>query len=210
MSIISSFSEYIRSVALFIIFMTLAEVILPKSRYKGYISLTLGFVLILIVLGPLQGILGGFSGAGATARLTGALNRNAMTIYAAGRDEAQRAAVAAEFKNLLAGQIKEEVNRGADYSFVSADIEVDMSEENFGGINSISITVSEKEAEPEKKSFIRVEPVTVEPISAFSPPREESAAVSAAESAASLELKKSVSGFYNLSSNNIYITVIDK
>lgn len=44
--------EYISNIAIFLVFAVFAEIILPDSKYRGYINLIAGFILIMILLKP--------------------------------------------------------------------------------------------------------------------------------------------------------------
>ena len=46
--------EYTRQIALYLIFDFFIGIILPNEKYKKYISLVSGFILILIMLSPIQ------------------------------------------------------------------------------------------------------------------------------------------------------------
>ena len=47
------FSEYIRNLAVFLLFMSFVGVIAPSEKYKSYINLVAGFVLMFIMITPI-------------------------------------------------------------------------------------------------------------------------------------------------------------
>ena len=47
------FREWIQNVAVFLLLMTMAGQLIPDEKYKKYIRLTMGLLLILVILLPL-------------------------------------------------------------------------------------------------------------------------------------------------------------
>jgi len=50
------FSEYIRNLAVFLLFMSFVGVIAPSEKYKSYINLVAGFVLMFIMVSPITSL----------------------------------------------------------------------------------------------------------------------------------------------------------
>jgi len=50
---IQALGEYVRNIAVFLLFTSFIGIIMPSGKYKGYVNLVLGFMLIFIVLAPL-------------------------------------------------------------------------------------------------------------------------------------------------------------
>lgn len=50
-------STYVRNLAVFILFMTFAGMIVPSGKYKGYVNLISGFVLMFLLVSPLVSLL---------------------------------------------------------------------------------------------------------------------------------------------------------
>lgn len=48
------FYSYIKNIILFLIFMSFIQVILPNSKYRSYINLVFGMILIFIMISPLK------------------------------------------------------------------------------------------------------------------------------------------------------------
>ena len=48
------FREWIQNVVLFLLFMSMINQIIPDEKYRKYVRLTMGLVLILVLLGPLS------------------------------------------------------------------------------------------------------------------------------------------------------------
>jgi len=203
---IQYFSTYIKNIALFIIFMSFIGMIIPQSKYKGYVNLVLGFVLIFLVLSPLQSIMGGFTGdiGSAILKMQNSLELNIMAKGLDIYDEAQRELVINEFKTQINSQIKLRVDSDPKFAYLSSDIEVDGSDGNFGAIVGISLTVTEKTPENTAKPFIRIEPVTIDSISVFAPRNQNEEQEINAETE---NIKKLLSDFYNLPISNIHVII---
>ena len=48
------FREWIQNVVLFLLFMSMINQIIPDEKYRKYVRLTMGLILILVLLGPLS------------------------------------------------------------------------------------------------------------------------------------------------------------
>ena len=48
-----AFREWVQNLVVFLIFMTMVEQLIPDTKYRKYIRLTMGLVLILVLLTPL-------------------------------------------------------------------------------------------------------------------------------------------------------------
>lgn len=57
-------SQYVKSIAYFMVFMTLTDIILPETRLRGYIKLILSLLLVFIMLRPIDKIIVGGIDAG--------------------------------------------------------------------------------------------------------------------------------------------------
>ena len=52
----AALSEYVRNIAVLIVFIAFVGIILPDGAYKKYIDLVLGLILIFVVMQPLLGV----------------------------------------------------------------------------------------------------------------------------------------------------------
>ncbi|MCL2350256.1 MAG: stage III sporulation protein AF, partial [Defluviitaleaceae bacterium] len=52
----TALSEYIRNLAVFLIFASFISIISPGKKYEQYINLVLGIILIFVIIAPLSGI----------------------------------------------------------------------------------------------------------------------------------------------------------
>lgn len=55
---INYFYDYIKNIILFLIFTSFIQIILPSSKYRSYINLILGTILIFVMISPLNKMLG--------------------------------------------------------------------------------------------------------------------------------------------------------
>ena len=50
---INTIGEYIRNIAVFLLFTSFVSILIPSGKFKSYINLIIGFVLIFIVISPI-------------------------------------------------------------------------------------------------------------------------------------------------------------
>jgi hypothetical protein len=216
---IPAFSVYIKNIAIFLIFTAFANIMIPSAKYKQYVNLALGFVMIFLLLTPLRALIGAVGGDDIGAMFTGFSNRFETAVTKPGDVEklegAQDALILSAFKESILSQIETLVAEEGTFIYQSADITADESDEHFGEIQAIRLTLRKKTAEeraagarPTAKPLIRIEPVAIDTQSIFSTKYEPEGA-DAEESDEIKNIKKLLSDFYNLSHDNIYITISD-
>ena len=67
LALVDWFSDYIRNIAVVVLFITFVGMIVPSGKYAGYLKLVSGFVLMFVMLSPLVGLLGLGRGVGLVA-----------------------------------------------------------------------------------------------------------------------------------------------
>lgn len=51
---LSAFTAYIKTIVVFLIFMAFAEIIMPNNKFRNYINIILGILMIVTILNPIQ------------------------------------------------------------------------------------------------------------------------------------------------------------
>ena len=187
--------QAVKSILYFVILIAFTEIIMPNVRYKKYIKMVMGMILILMILTPLASFLGG-RGAGFdyADAFAGSL-RAAENSHGADQRELD-----AQWRSMLKSAFDEQVKaqlssfaRGEGFELIEARVETDA---GMSQITRIDATVRETSpARPEKKGIIRIEPVIIgdgsRPDNADTADR----------------LKKTVSDFYKIPADSIHINV---
>lgn len=200
-----AFSAYIRDIAVFLIFISFVDIIVPQKKYKEYINLMLAFILIFIVVSPLNSFLGFFGENNGSLFADETINYNRSLLQKEGAyyEEAQKAAVLAQYSDELLLQLKRMVESGGQFTFEQGEFSLDSTDESFGEIKTISVTVTEVAPKPTKKPFIRIEPVKVkvnkQEAQDETPPNVETSQIK--------DLKKSISDFYHILDEHIYVYI---
>lgn len=216
---IQAFSLYIKNIAVFLIFTTFANIVIPDTKYKSYINLTLGFVMIFLILSPVKAIFNNPNGEDIGSMIdnfTNRLNGNIMQDNKDFQDDTQDELILSTFAASINGQIKSIVDKDNNFTYVNSRVDADDSQEHFGEIKAIYIVVNEKnneeilpEAKASAKPIIRIETVEINTNSVFSS-KYMSDGNKDSETSEIKSLKILLSDFYNLSYDNIYITVQKK
>ena len=210
---IEALSAYIRNIAIFLIFTTVAGMLMPESKYKGYVKLLLGFALIFLIISPINALMGRGALDDVMASFSHEMSKSSLQSQMTYDDSIQNELILSAYVDSLKQQIKAVVEREGKFHYVDSQISVADSEENFGDILSLSVTVTENMVlpEPTKKPFIRIEPVKIDVDNIFStkyiPPEDRTKNEEPEEIK---KLKNTFSDFYNLSHDNIHITVQKK
>ncbi|MDR1642101.1 MAG: stage III sporulation protein AF [Clostridiales bacterium] len=186
----SYISHWLRNLSFFLIFSAFAGIILPNEKYKKYIDLCFGIVLVIIMLQPITGLLG--LGEFPVDELFDQIAGSAAPSSASGDEytDLQWKLVKESFDSQVKAQISAMIEEKG-YSISSLEV---ISSEDLATITSVKATVRKKEAA--SRPFIYIEPV--KPSSG--------ANASQAEPAEIKKLKTEISDFYKLSVDNIFIS----
>jgi len=169
---LNQLSLYIKNIAVFLIFSTFIEIIMPNNRFKEYIRFVLGIILIVIMIEPINNIIADISKDLDinVMKLETELNKNIIKSENEFYTQKQNEIIKKEFKNSLENQIKAICQK----YFIVEDINIILDDSNFE-ILEIYIYIDNKNGIDEENNILMI--------------------------------KNSISDFYNLSVDNIHITV---
>ncbi|MCL2573191.1 MAG: stage III sporulation protein AF [Defluviitaleaceae bacterium] len=193
-------SEYIRNLAVFLIFSSFITIISPGKKYEPYINMVLGIILIFIVVTPLAGIITALSG-GTGDFFSDAVLQHDRAVMARQIEDAGQSQIDAILENYTQA-LTEQLSRiisNHNFTLQHAEFDIDIGED-FGAILSMRITINENDSAG--TNLIRIDPVRITPaINA----RGEPTMSEIEESPRILSLKNAISDFYNLSQDNIIL-----
>ncbi|MCL2528132.1 MAG: stage III sporulation protein AF [Defluviitaleaceae bacterium] len=182
----SAFFDYLRNITYFLLFAALVGFIAPTGKYRKFVSLVMGFILLVMLLQPIRHFTGGdipvnqwFAGILPEAADT-------STTYHTWRDTHLAAAFEAQLSIQIEGLLARNniTVHGASFTY----------SQDFGHITSVRVGVSRQE-EPRRVPFIRIEPVQIN----RDTPQEDPLVN---------EVKNLISGFYNLPDTHIYVEIV--
>ena len=200
---LAAFSAYIRDISMFLIFTNLILLLTPNGRFQSYIRLALGFMLVLLAIRPLGGLLNAFGGDGlpaALSRLSVGYHQDVMALEIAAQEGGQTELILETYEKELRARLQTIVESSGQMTFISASFTLGESGAQFGMVESIRLTIAQRPPNDAKKPLIRIEPIHIEPI-------RRSDALPDAEPPAVATLKKTISDFYNISTQHIYCNV---
>ena len=186
-----AFFEYLRNITYYLLFAALVGLVAPTGKYKKFVSLVMGLIMLVLLLAPVRDIVGThipvtqwFAGIIpgqeiSTADVDGA--------YALWRDTYLSGAFQAQLSAQLEGLLSR-----SNITMHSASFE---HTSDFSRITSITVTVSREEEPNRRVPFIRIEPVQ---LNRDTPP----------EDPLVNEVKNLIAGFYNLPGSHIYVEVL--
>ncbi len=196
---IQAISTYIKGIAIFMVFMTYVEVIMPDKSYKQYISLVMGLILIFLVLSPIGNVIkhaGSFSDFNIlnnSVMLSQKTIANEKTFY----NDEQKKAILTTYKSELRNQMESFL---AEYGTISMlGIDVSEGDDDFGTIQRIYIEMTPTKQKKREK-LIHIKPVQVNP-DKTAPQNDDS------DERVNI-IKNKISDFYNLSVDHIYIKIV--
>ena len=188
------FFDYISNIIYYLIFASVAGIFAPAGKYRKFVSLVLGFVMLLLIIQPLAGIFGDVPVTDwfASAMPVPAMHAGDESAYAEMWDNHLRSSFESQLEAQLSRMLSSNgfVLHRADFSY-SAD---------FSRITAVRVSVSEKD-EPEQGRipFIRIVPPEIRPVQIGEVAEEISPQVQT--------VRNLISEFYNLAAQHIYVEV---
>jgi stage III sporulation protein AF len=153
---LAAFFDYLKNITYYLLFSTLAGMAAPSGKYKKYVALITGLVLLLLMVSPLKEIAGRGVPVTEWFALTppddGIAPQPAYSQWSSGQ-------LGEIFEEQLYAQVAALLS-DEGYTLIAASFEY---EEDFTRINGMSLTVSAKPGVKANKPFIYIEPVTIGP-----------------------------------------------
>jgi len=171
-------------------FATVVGMLAPPGKYKKFVSLIMGFVLLAVMIQPLAR----FASAMPLTDWFHGLAPDMGTTegWDSSYEEWRNTYLSRAFHSQLIAQLTHVLQQN-NFTVHNADVTF---QSDFSAITGVQVTVSERPAEPQRVPFIRIQPVQVGP-QPEEPPCPTSEAV-----------KKIISQFYNLPEQHIFVTVV--
>ena len=185
-----AFFDYLRNITYYLLFASLVGLIAPAGKYKKFVALVMGLILLVLLLQPIRSLIG--TQIPVTEWFAGLLPQQVHDVanidgtYSAWRDNYLAAAFEAQLSAQVEGLLEREGIIMHDAGFTYSD--------DFSRITSVWVQVSRKEEVSRRVPFIRIEPVQVR---REDPP----------EDPLIDEVKNLIAGFYNLPGTHIYVEV---
>jgi len=185
-----AFFAYLRNITYYLMFATVAGMIAPAGKYKKFVSLVLGFVLVLLMIQPIAGLLRG-DGVPVTQWFEGFNVTDEEIPHSAWWDEYLHMLFEEQLEQQLARLL-------ADNGFELASVVFEYSAD-FSQITAVRASVS-RAAVSQNIPFIRIQPPNIRPIQ-IGETTETTCPYTAA-------VKTLISNFYNLPEAHINVNII--
>jgi len=193
--------QYSLNIVVVLVFSAFVALVLPGGKYKEYIKLVTGIIVILIIISPAAELINyhSYEGLLKQAQLELDMKIAGKEIYY--HDASMVKAIIELYSEDIKNQLGKNV-RGYGFRLEYANIIIDESEEDFGKITGIDLILSKAETQKEEaQGFIKVDKIRLEPVG------KEISENSGQDSEEIKKIKNFISGFYNLSADNIHIKV---
>lgn len=190
-------SDYIKNIAFFLIFTSFIGIILPDGKYKKYIDIVLGLILIIMTLEPMAAFVFGSSRSFEKILNEITTSLDYEMIVNGPESDTREQLIKESFGQRIKPQL-ETLAAGFEYTLKDMDFLVDI---ETGEMISLTLYISKMSAKPTPVPFIRIEKVRVQ---------NNASNVETAETIESgeiNELKKSVADFYSMPLDNIHINM---
>lgn len=201
------FINYINNIAMMLVFVSFTGMILPEEKYKKYINLIIGIIIIIVITGPILEL---FSKRNLKAEdimksMELSINKSMMAKERTFYKEEELILILDVYKESIYGQL-ETIVKNEGYEITDWNIEISTEEESFGEIEDIYMSLSSSKDSKKKEKLIKIEKIEIKP--GLSLNNFKSSDFSTAEKEEEIKsIKNYILSFYNLSVDNIHIIV---
>ena len=129
MIVIEGLKEWVKNIVLIVLFANFIEMLLPNSKFRGYIRVVIGFFVILVIMVPIINLLN-FQNQGWNFSLVNSNQASLEKILTAGnklREQEQKQA-RSKYKTRLIKQMKAVIKLNSKLEEV--EVEIDLSNDN--------------------------------------------------------------------------------
>lgn len=203
------FSQYIKNIAVCIIFSAFIQMLLPNNNFRKYIDLVLGFIIIIIVLNPIVKVFSNDYGIdyevfSMDSRIKNAKIIKQKEVYSEGQKEvildAYKAQIHEQIKNLIAQNI------GMQIKSIDLEVDEDYDSSHFASIKKLSIYVENDEQTIQDSQEViyieKIKKVSIQPEA-----EQNNKPVMDRDTQLEKKIETLISDFYKLDKDNIYIIV---
>ena len=203
--LISLFSQYIRNIMFFLVFSAIVGIILPNQKYKSYIALILGFILIILIIEPIFLF--------SSQNMQDMVIKNEINFGEVMYTNQADDLLEAEY-DLIASIYTEEINKQLNEIAYEQELEIVSSyiefDQTTGQLTYVELVVRDIQS-TKAKDNTEVTDISVEPIMVSLGSSNKNVENEQIEEDPKIKnLKNSISDFYNLSDENIYIKYYTK
>ena len=184
---IDYFYDYIRNIILFLVFMSFIQVILPNNKYRSYINLVFGMILIFIMIQPINNI---FNETNSIDSLN-IFNKKDFEINSNIDSEKYKDVQNKMVKNAFQDNIKAQVESILKNEYTIKEISLELYENKYEEINIDKIYLTLNKFN--KNIYIK--------------PFNEDEIMQNIEKKEKNNIKNLISDFYNMPNENIFITI---
>lgn len=188
---INLLSSYTKNIASFLIFISLVEIIIPTQKYKKYVSLILGFMLVFICIEPVLNVLNKKSIN--FEKIAFDTNKINLTNKYDKYEQQNNKAVIQIYETELKKQLEILISNTELYDLIDASFVINNNQDSFGKIEKLIVYVKPKQ-EKNKSNIISIKPIQIKD-------------KNISNDLLDKNLEKLILDFYNLSEPNINIII---
>lgn len=200
MKIIEFLTQWLREIVLVFIFTSIVELILPNGNMKKYINMVIGFLIILVIIGPFVKLIHTDYSFARNLYKNQIESINFKYNEDLEINKVQDEQIKDFYINKVKGEIQELVLNTTDYVIESIDITIKEDEMNFGKLEEVNLILKEN-LDGEKENQIAIKEVVKVSIG------KDSKIETEYEEISDDKLKKKISETYDLPTEKIKILI---
>lgn len=157
--------DWVINIVIVIIFIVFVEIIIHSEKFKKYVKLVTGLVLMVVIINPIVTLVGkDYSLDNIAIQSTNAFSKMELENMSQKLDSIQNEQVISIYKQELNGQIKGQLLliNGVKDADVYVEVDSDPKSSQFGSLQSINAIIFEESSTSEHNSAIRKVSISIE------------------------------------------------
>ncbi len=213
---LDTISQLIKNLIVLVIVASLLEIILPDNKYRPYVKLVVGIMIMISILNPVLQLLRIMPDLEMEIMRTQMEQFEDISFEDGNKinDEAvmnNQDLIVQEYKRSLAHEVNETVSnrRGLDLSLVELEVIEDMNKKDFGSIKKIQLVFSASESKVEREETKIIEKIDIQVGGESAPVSDWEKDVSVKYQGEKLSIKRELKNYFSLDKEQISIMVVE-
>ncbi|MCX7747497.1 MAG: stage III sporulation protein AF [Clostridia bacterium] len=155
---------WVLNIVTVVMLVVLLEILIPSGKFKKYINLVTGFILIITIINPFLSFFRNKTELKELQFVTSSkLERETIEQNSKVLKQKQMKQITAVYKSKIINQIEESVKEASGYKGAEAEVEIneDYTSKNFGEVKKVYLKLTPKDTKNAVKQVVKVEKIEV-------------------------------------------------
>lgn len=153
---------WLLNIVMVIVFVSFIEILMPNNKMKKYLSLILGFVVMLVILNPLVNMINSKEDlANEFFKISNQLNKEEYTFVSKNIETKQQKQLLSLYKKRLKSDIVNRIENKYEVKVLDVAIDLEDNKEKMGEIKGMKVSIMEKAGSAYEKEVVPIVKIDV-------------------------------------------------